>query len=101
MQVYSGGIGSYALLVMVAAFLQAHVSRAPLSAHSRATAGLDPCLGVLLLDFFRLYGRALHADYVGVSCRCISGQAVHLLNQHLAAADLQHEASLNASFNLK
>lgn len=69
LQVYSGGIGSYALLVMVAAFLQGHVSRTPLSAHSRAAAGLDPCLGVLLLDFFRLYGRSLFVDYIGVSCR--------------------------------
>jgi len=68
-QVYSGGIGSYALLVMVAAFLLAHPSRTPLSAHSRASAPLEGSLGVLLLDFFRLYGRSLFADYVGVSCR--------------------------------
>lgn len=134
MQVYSGGIGSYALLVMVAAFLQSHVSRTPLSAHSRAASvrslpresevlfifrqfpfncllscfwrqsvprmvvrcsaaiappkvprphvilaplvcdlqELDPCLGVLLLDFFRLYGRSLYAEYVGVSCRWVT-----------------------------
>ncbi len=69
LQVYSGGIGSYALLVMVAAFLQGHPSRAPLSAHSRAAAPLEPSLGCLLLDFFRLSGRSLFADYVGVSCR--------------------------------
>jgi hypothetical protein len=42
MQVYSGGIGSYALLVMVAAFLQSHVSRTPLSAHSRAASVRSP-----------------------------------------------------------
>ena len=123
-QVYSGGLGSYALLVMVAAFLQLHPSRQPpggpggggggrregmdrcavdesalghidssaaglllipptpphlphlccraASAHrfgsggSRGKGGaggqpaLESSLGVLLLDFFRLYGRALN-----------------------------------------
>ena len=49
---------------------QSHPSRAPLSAHSRAAAPLEGSLGVLLLDFFRLYGRSLHTEYVGVSCRC-------------------------------
>jgi non-canonical poly(A) RNA polymerase PAPD5/7 len=68
-QVYSGGIGSYALLVMVAAFLQSHPSQRPLSARSRMASALDSSLGVLLLDFFRLYGRALYAEQVGVSCR--------------------------------
>ena len=32
-------------------------------------AGLEPSLGVLLLDFLRLYGRALNADHAAVSCR--------------------------------
>ncbi len=68
-QVYTGGIGSYALLVMVAAFLQTHPSRAPASAHSRSSAPLEASLGVLLLDFFRLYGRSLHVEHVGISCR--------------------------------
>lgn len=69
---YTGGIGSYALLVMVAAFLQTHPSRAASSSHSRSSAPLEGCLGVLLLDFFRLYGRSLHAEHVGVSCKCAS-----------------------------
>ena len=68
-QVYTGGLGSYALLVMVAAFLQSHPSQRPLSARSRMAGALEGSLGVLLLDFFRLYGRALHAEHVGVSCR--------------------------------
>ena len=64
---YSGGIGSYALLVMVAAFLLLHPSRLePDVAHEHAEANL----GILLLDFFRLYGRSLNAAEVGVSCRC-------------------------------
>ena len=61
-QVYMGGIGSYALLVMVAAFLLLHPSR-------DRDRELEGNLGVLLLDFFRLYGRSLNATDVGVSCR--------------------------------
>ena len=64
-QVYQGGIGSYALLVMVAAFLLLHPSRA-------CPAGdldLEMNLGVLLMDFLRLYGRSLNSLDVGISCR--------------------------------
>lgn len=68
-EVYTGGIGSYALLVMVAAFLQTHPSRVASSSHSRSSGPLEGCLGVLLVDFFRLYGRSLHAEQVGVSCK--------------------------------
>ena len=72
-EVYSGGLGSYALLVLVAAFLQTHPSRraapagrAPLKS---SPAALEGNLGALLLDFLRLYGRALANTLVGVSCR--------------------------------
>ena len=52
---------------MVAAFLLLHPSRLePDVAHGHAEANL----GILLLDFFRLYGRSLNAAEVGVSCRC-------------------------------
>ncbi|GAB4823273.1 hypothetical protein N2152v2_010319 [Parachlorella kessleri] len=82
-EVYSGGLGSYALLVMVAAFLQLHPSRQPSSqggqrfsgagggsgGRQQAAAPLETNLGVLLVDFFRLYGRSLNNDQVGVSCR--------------------------------
>ena len=71
---YTGGLGSYALLVMVAAFLQSHPSQRPLSARSRMAGALEGSLGVLLLDFFRLYGRALHAEHVGVSCRRVQDE---------------------------
>lgn len=63
---YHGGVGSYALLVMVAAFLLGHPSRRTGRGESRA---LEANLGVLLLDFLRLYGRTLNAADVGVSCR--------------------------------
>lgn len=74
LQVYSGGLGSYALLVMVAAFLQLHPSRLQASAQrygsggksSRALAAkdLEGSLGVLLVDFFRLFGRSLNNQEV-------------------------------------
>jgi non-canonical poly(A) RNA polymerase PAPD5/7 len=65
-EVYSGGLGSYALLVMVASFLQTHPSR---HGDGRRPGTLEPNLGVLLLDFLRLYGRSLGHINVGVSCR--------------------------------
>ncbi|KAK9811253.1 hypothetical protein WJX72_000658 [[Myrmecia] bisecta] len=66
-EVYSGGIGSYALLVMVAAFLMTHPSRK--ADYSGKPGELEASLGVLLVDFARLYGRALNMTDVGVSCR--------------------------------
>ena len=51
-EVYTGGIGSYALLVMVANFILTHGSRFP----GREK---DTNLGELLIDFFRLHGRAM------------------------------------------
>lgn len=117
-EVYSGGLGSYALLVMVASFLQMHPTRGTgdddghkyrdddyYSADRRynrkrkrydssddeeqytlsrkhgnnSTAKnnnkkkhsdtLESNLGILLLDFLRLYSRTLFHTFVGVSCR--------------------------------
>ncbi|BDA44734.1 Terminal nucleotidyltransferase 4B [Coccomyxa sp. Obi] len=64
-EVYQGGIGSYALLVMVAAFLLLHPSRGG----PGGDVDLEANLGVLLMDFLRLYGRSLNTIDVGVSCR--------------------------------
>ena len=77
-EVYSGGIGSYALITMVLSFLLLHPSR---RAHlgrrgggGRGGAGvgeaavLEGNLGVLLVDFLKLYGRELNMQEVGVSC---------------------------------
>ena len=72
LQVYSGGIGSYALLVMVAAFLLLHPSRADAEVGADGAAQLEGNLGVLLLDFLRLFGRSLNVMDVGVSCRCLA-----------------------------
>jgi non-canonical poly(A) RNA polymerase PAPD5/7 len=60
-EVYTGGIGSYALLVMVANFVQTHRSR-------YVTGKNSTNLGELLMDFFRLHGRSLKQEVVGISC---------------------------------
>lgn len=89
-EVYTGGLGSYALLVMVVAFLQGHRSRyygggsggeqqqqqrkasaakkrgSSSSSPSASASPLEPCLGTLLLDFCALFGRQLDYDRVGV-----------------------------------
>ncbi|KAK6229442.1 PAP/25A-associated - like 2 [Theobroma cacao] len=58
-EVYSGGIGSYALLAMLMAMLQSlHESQA-YQEHN---------LGILLVHFFDFYGRKLNTADVGVSC---------------------------------
>jgi non-canonical poly(A) RNA polymerase PAPD5/7 len=69
-EVYAGGIGSYSLIIMVAAFLQMHSSRRPPAAgggggggrkRGRSMGGADVAgsleanLGLLLVDFMR-YG---------------------------------------------
>ena len=92
-QVYTGGIGSYALITMVAAFLQLHSSRRPAASAATQQQGakgggsagkgrqqgqgprgggeqgvkaslLEPSLGVLLVDFFRFYGRVINTHDV-------------------------------------
>ncbi|KAK4439189.1 Terminal nucleotidyltransferase 4B [Sesamum alatum] len=58
-QVYTGGIGSYALLSMLIAMLRAHQDRQASPEHN---------LGVLLVNFFDMYGCRLNTVDVGVSC---------------------------------
>ncbi|KAM3343346.1 terminal nucleotidyltransferase 4B [Capsicum galapagoense] len=58
-EVYTGGIGSYALLVMLIAMLQNH---------RNGKASAEQNLGVLLVNFFDIYGRKLNTSDVGVSC---------------------------------
>ncbi|VFQ80047.1 unnamed protein product [Cuscuta campestris] len=58
-EVYSGGIGSYGLLVMLIAMLRNHRDY-------QASKELN--LGVLLVAFFDLYGRKLNTSSVGLSC---------------------------------
>ncbi|KAH7292284.1 hypothetical protein KP509_29G060500 [Ceratopteris richardii] len=67
-EVYTGGIGSYALLVMLLAYLQTRTSKS-IHAFQRERITLEPNLGVLLVDFFEFYGRSLNYKEVGISCR--------------------------------
>ncbi|KAK1275514.1 hypothetical protein QJS04_geneDACA022473 [Acorus gramineus] len=65
-EVYSGGIGSYALLTMLIVHLQVHWRGQDLR---RQQMSLEHNLGVLLVSFFELYGRKLNSLDVGISCR--------------------------------
>lgn len=67
-EVYTGGLGSYALLVMLLAHLQTHPSRLNSGASTNSNT-VEHNLGVLLVDFLELYGRSLNVKDVGISCR--------------------------------
>ncbi|KAJ9671651.1 hypothetical protein PVL29_025384 [Vitis rotundifolia] len=58
-EVYSGGIGSYALLAMLIAMLQNL---------QEWNASVEHNLGVLLVNFFDFYGRKLNTVDIGVTC---------------------------------
>jgi non-canonical poly(A) RNA polymerase PAPD5/7 len=62
-EVYTGGLGSYSLVIMVASFLKMHpkIRRGE----------IDPMrnLGVLLVEFFELYGHYFNYDETGISLR--------------------------------
>ncbi|WVR03351.1 hypothetical protein IAU60_000342 [Kwoniella sp. DSM 27419] len=62
-EVYTGGLGSYAVICLVISFLQLH----PKLRRSE----LDPedNLGTLLVEFFELYGRNFNYQDVGLSIR--------------------------------
>jgi len=69
-EVYSGGIGSYALLCMVMAHLQLHntTCKSTWAGSHGASDASEGCLGTLLIDFFELFGKRLVAEEVGISC---------------------------------
>ncbi|QDZ19273.1 nucleotidyltransferase domain-containing protein [Chloropicon primus] len=67
-EVYSGGVGSYGLIIMVTVFLMTHESRIDKRERRRITGG-EKNLGILLIDFFDLYGNILDMFGVGISCR--------------------------------
>lgn len=64
-EVFSGGIGSYALLAMLIANLQMYRSRQDLQLRQQP---MEHNLGILLVNFFEFYGRKLNTTDVGVSC---------------------------------
>ncbi|KNZ46947.1 hypothetical protein VP01_680g8 [Puccinia sorghi] len=62
-EVYTGGLGSYSIICLVVSFLQLH---------PKVQIGdIDPNknLGVLLLEFFELYGKHFNFDQTGISVR--------------------------------
>ncbi|KAJ3781377.1 hypothetical protein GGU10DRAFT_366944 [Lentinula aff. detonsa] len=62
-EVYTGGLGSYSIVSLVISFLQMHpkIRRGEIDA--------DQNLGVLLLEFFELYGSFFNYENVGISVR--------------------------------
>jgi DNA polymerase sigma len=60
-EVFTGGLGSYALLCMIASFLKIH----PLIVSGE----INPMenLGILLIEFFELYGKNFNYQEVGIS----------------------------------
>jgi non-canonical poly(A) RNA polymerase PAPD5/7 len=62
-EVFRGGIGSYSLTLMIVSFLQLHPREDSISPRAN--------LGVLLLEFFELYGR--HFNYLTVGIRVKGG----------------------------
>jgi non-canonical poly(A) RNA polymerase PAPD5/7 len=57
-EVYTGGIGSYTLILLIASFLQMHPRK--------DAAKEDANLGVLLIEFFELYGRMFNYNKTGI-----------------------------------
>lgn len=62
-EVFLGGLGGYAVVCLVVSFLQMHPKV--------ASGSIDPMqnIGVLLLDFFQLYGLNFNLDETGVDIR--------------------------------
>ncbi|KAJ3223257.1 hypothetical protein HK099_001348 [Clydaea vesicula] len=59
-EVFTGGIGSYGLLIMVSSFLKAH----PRLQSGQIKA--EDNIGIFLLEFFELYGLNLNYQHVGI-----------------------------------
>jgi len=62
-EVWTGGIGSYSLILMTVSFLQLHARIDPHSPNNN--------LGVLLIEFFELYGRCF--NYMKTAIRILNG----------------------------
>jgi DNA polymerase sigma len=71
-EVFLGGLGSYGLLIMITSFLKMH----PLI-QSGVIRAKDN-LGVLLIEFFELYGRQMNYDHVGIGVNLQRGAWYYL-----------------------
>jgi non-canonical poly(A) RNA polymerase PAPD5/7 len=63
-EVYSGGLGSYSIILLVASFLQMHPKL-----QAKEIRAYDN-LGTLLIEFLEVYGKNFNFDDVGI---CVSG----------------------------
>ncbi|OLY81390.1 Poly(A) RNA polymerase protein 2 [Smittium mucronatum] len=72
-EVYTGGLGSYATLLMIVSFLQHH-PRVRTNSLS-----LEKNMGVLLIEFFELYGKCFNYELVGISVSD-SGEYIQKVN---------------------
>jgi non-canonical poly(A) RNA polymerase PAPD5/7 len=62
-EVYTGGLGSYSIVCLAVSFLQMHPKI------RRGEIDPDRNLGVLVMEFFELYGCCFNYDEVGISVR--------------------------------
>lgn len=90
-EVYQGGLGSYGLLIAVAGFLLTHPSRiGPYDSVGRGARApprpLETNLGLLLADFFQLYGKNLNVQDVAVCCskggRFMDKESINFFNSY-------------------
>ncbi|KAK0239497.1 hypothetical protein EDD85DRAFT_766214 [Armillaria nabsnona] len=62
-EVYTGGLGSYAIVCLVVSFLQMHPKI------RRGEIDVDANMGILVMEFFELYGCYFNFNDVGISVR--------------------------------
>jgi non-canonical poly(A) RNA polymerase PAPD5/7 len=62
-EVYTGGLGSYSVVCLAVSFLQMHPKI------RRGEIDPERNLGVLVMEFFELYGSHFNYDEVGISLR--------------------------------
>ncbi|KIM48611.1 hypothetical protein M413DRAFT_60162 [Hebeloma cylindrosporum] len=62
-EVYTGGLGSYSIVCLAVSFLQMHPKI------RRGEIDPDKNLGVLVMEFFELYGKYFNYDETGISLR--------------------------------
>ncbi|KAL7333564.1 Poly(A) polymerase [Mucor circinelloides] len=106
-EVFTGGLGGYAIVCLVVSFLQMHPKV--------ASGAIDPMqnVGVLLLDFFQLYGLNFNLDETGVDVRgkgsyydksgisCRNGRAVFSIKDPLDASNDIGMKSYNSSLVIR
>ncbi len=63
LKVFTGGLSAYALILMLVSFLQLHTRTDPCKPNAN--------LGVLLIEFFEVYGR--HFNYMKCAIRVRDG----------------------------